>query len=198
MMIKIISMMIFLATTSLALAKAQPCGPNLQLENQTHEIAKIANSLAECPRLELLDSLCTAIKEKTPEEDPESEHSFKFENIVNSAACVDNKFDTEIQAQNKIQELWTKHNDLMVCDSNNFSVSKGYMLKFAVKVSFTDFIQAAVRWKVPLNRLDQDGLTTLDYIQNEINRLKGTEAEILLKSYYKHLRDAGAKHKSEL
>jgi len=114
------------------------------------------------------------------------------------AACV-NSSDTEEEKNRKIRDLWLAMEDELVCDSSQFDVVNGSVLKYAVSTKFDDFIRDAVKWKVNLNRVDpSDSRTVLDYVSYHIQKHKGNSIENMFDYYYTLFRDAGAKHRSEL
>jgi hypothetical protein len=115
-------------------------------------------------------------------------------------AGVDVNKDDEKTINLKVHNLWVHCEGEIYYESTNFNVSRGNFLKMSAYRSFTPFLDRAVYdWYFPLNKIDDiDGRTTLDYIQNEIEKNKGQPNEKPLQSYYDLLKKAGAKHKFEL
>lgn len=157
-----------------------------------------SNDSCPAPKPAFLNSLCGEIATQHKIEDDDSPFKFEIEKIVEEGACVVRSRDSEAQRNEKIRRMWTKYNDLFTCDSSDFNVPNGYMLKYAAMKDFEYFLKlAANTWKLPLDRVDNDGLTTLDYIQKEYQiseRAQLPEAADL-KRYYNILYKAGATHK---
>jgi hypothetical protein len=103
-------------------------------------------------------------------------------------------------AASKIRAFWAAHNDVLRCDTANFSPPNGHLLKFAVVRRSEAFLRDAVQvWKVDLNIIDRvDGKTVLDYIAAERARTTAPTVIRILDRYYRMFRDAGAKHRTEL
>ncbi len=116
------------------------------------------------------------------------------------AACVDSENDSVEVRNEKIGRMWKAfENKELVCNSLQFDVPNGNIIKYAAMMNFDTFIRDVIRWNVNLNKVDAfDGRTLLDYLSFHIERTKGGEIEKKLKYYYGILRKAGAKHKSEL
>ncbi|MNI27394.1 hypothetical protein D3C73_811290 [compost metagenome] len=75
----------------------------------------------------------------------------------------------------------------------------GNLLKYVVSYRFTEFIDDAIRWRLPLNKIDYtDNRTLLDYVKYHTVKNKGNALEELYQVYYDKLRSAGAKHRTEL
>ncbi len=151
-----------------------------------------------CPNAEhMSDSLCIAISGR--QKDSTGEFDFHYQKIIHEAACV-NKNDSEEEKIRKIQKMWKTLEDVTICNSTEFSVQDGSIVKLAVEVLSDDFIfDVTDVWKVDLNKVDKwDNRTVLDFVRDEIERHRGSAIEGTLRSYYNQLRAAGAKHGSEL
>jgi hypothetical protein len=167
--------------------------PFLVLAQADHAISD--QEVEPCPNLKKLRGLCAMIGSRMQDQKKE-DHLYRTR--IMEAACV-NSNDTEEEKNKKIRELWLAMEDELVCDSTQFDVIKGNILKYAVSNKFDDFIEDAIEWKVNLNRVDpSDNRTVLDYISFHIERNKGNALEPLFQHYHKILKSAGAKHKVEL
>jgi len=153
--------------------------------------------MCAAPKEGILNLFCRQIAIQEADQDENSPYEYKIEQYMEEAACVDRSKDSESERNEKIRAMWVKYNDMMICDGTDFDVSNGYMLKYAVSRKFEHFITlAAESWKVPLNRTDEfDSRTTLDYVQDEWKRYRGTIWEATMKRYYYILSKAGAVHK---
>jgi hypothetical protein len=147
-----------------------------------------------CPNPKKLRGLCAMIGSRMQDQKKE-DHLYRTR--IMEAACIDSS-DTEEEKNKKIRDLWMAMEDELVCDSSQFDVVRGNVLKYAVSTKNEDFIRDAIKWKINLNRVDSsDNRTVLDYISYHIQKHKGNSIENMFNYYYKLLRDAGAKHKSE-
>lgn len=147
-----------------------------------------------------MGALCSSVSDRRQDTREDSPYEYEFEERINKLACVDITKDSPEIINKKIHNWWVKNEKDIVCNETSFNVIKGNILKLAAYRSFSEFLDKAVYdWKIPLNTIDEsDGLTTLDYIKDEIAKSKDQPNEKALKSYYELLRKAGAKHKSEL
>lgn len=196
-----ISFILFLIMNSMATLNAQERNENKDLV-LNHEVQTFSNNVTdpECPRLNLVDALCTSVTERTTNDDIESEFNYKYEEILYSIVCADTANETKEEIIKKIHDVWVTHEDRFICDFPGFSVPEGNVIKLAVQREFSDFIYEVSRiWMVPLNKIDKsDGRTILDYISFEMKSFAGKPEENVLKRYYDLLQKASAKHKSQL
>ena len=152
-----------------------------------------------CPNNHQIDMLCSLIHNKLEESDLKSPHLFRYQTVIMKAACTNPDVDSPAEVRRKIQAFWRRYSDELVCDSLSFTVQKGNIIKFAVDRRFDEFLADVVDWQIDLNRIDPgDNRTVLDFIKHEEQRFKGTVIEAKMKTYYRRLRQAGAKHRSEL
>ena len=113
------------------------------------------------------------------------------------ASGVTEKDDAALRSQ-KLQATWTTYRGALVCNSLQFDVQNGSVLKYAVIRNFDAFVYFAAENKLGLTQVDQtDGRTVLDYIADHKKRT-GPEMSKTLEQYYQMLRKAGAKHAGEL
>lgn len=147
-----------------------------------------------------LVGICASISSQRQDRSRPDAYSFAFERKIYDAARVNFEMDTPQAARLKIKALWHEHPENMRCESDNFDVSQGHILKYAVATGTFALLDDASRtWGVDLNIIDpSDNKTLLDYIQDQKQRYKGSVVEITLSNYYEIMRRAGAKHRSEL
>lgn len=151
-----------------------------------------------CPNYNKLKTICMTIGNKMEEEEKDGPHKFVYQTKFHEAACV-RAGDSETVRQQKIRETWNKFENEFKCNSPRFDVRDGNLLKFAAHKEFESFLyEAAVIWKVNLNKVDADGLTVLDYLKKKIEENKGNPFEPKFRTYYNMLDKAGAKHRTEL
>ena len=152
-----------------------------------------------CPNNHRLNQLCLVMKNKLEEKDQSSPHLHLYQTIIMNAACANPDIESSASVQRKIQTFWQYYSGELTCNDPTFTVPRGNILKYGVKVGFDDFMHDVVEWKIDLNRIDpSDNKTVLDFTRDEQRRLKGTVLEAKMGNYYKLLRNAGAKHRSEL
>lgn len=155
----------------------------------------IVFSQDSCPTEKPLRNICGSVSAHDITKDGST---YSYRQKLFDAACTNLQESNEVRLE-KIQKMWAKFEDRLVCTSFQFEVQNGNLIKFGANELNDDFISDVVEWKINLNRIDpSDEATVLDYLKNKIERVKGTALEPKLKSYYERLRKAGAKHKSEL
>jgi uncharacterized delta-60 repeat protein len=154
-----------------------------------------------CPNLKKLENICIYIDSRGKDPKPKGDYEYMYQRRLLDAACVDVEKDSEEVIGQKIRKMWDAAfaQQKLNCHSMQFYPSGGNILKFAVSCKFDEFIDDAIWWKVNLNFIDEvDKETVLDYVQHQIEKNKGFNIVSKLQHYYKILREAGAKHASEL
>lgn len=160
---------------------------------------QVGTSETPCPNPKKVKNICLTIDGRTEDLDAKGKYTYMYQRMILDAACADEFKDSEEVIAEKIRNMWVKLADNMVCKSLNFDTPGAHVLKFAVSSSFDNFINDAIRWKVDLNLIDKkDNKTVLDYVKARMDSYEGSLIGDKMKIYYKMLRDAGAKHKSEL
>lgn len=94
--------------------------------------------------------------------------------------------------------MWNKYEDKLKCNSAFFPVTGGNIIKATIFKGNKDFMKLLIEWKVNLNRVDIDGRTALDYIDDQLKRETRPAITSNLKYFQRHLIHYGAKRKSEL
>jgi len=151
-----------------------------------------------CPDPLKLKNICMMVGNRMPAPKPHGEIVYRYQLALREAACVaENEVPSKVSE--KVRLAWQASENLLVCNSVQFDVMAGNLLKFAVSKKNDDFIDDVIGWGVNLNRIDpSDQRTVLDYIKFHIDRNKGNELEGKFEIYYNQFRKAGAKHSSEL
>lgn len=177
--------LILIAATSSAIAQ--------QLSPET------ARSIGACADPSKLEKLCVDVLEKRSAPDA-SPYQYYYEMRIHEAACADPEKDSEEVVARKIRHMWSSLRSHLRCNTTDFEIPRGSVLKYAIRMKAFDLItQAAGAWRVELNWVDDsDGRTLLDYVEVEIARNAGNNVEPILKNYYRILRNAGARHRIEL
>lgn len=154
---------------------------------------------ATCPNPKKVRNICMAVSERTLNGQTTGEWRYVYQTKIFEAACVDLSRDSEAKRNEKIQKMWVALENQLVCNSLQFDVVNGNIIKFALSQNFDSFIDDVSRWRVNLNRVDpDDGKTVLDYIRSKIENSPERQATLLYRHYYEKLRKAGGKHNSEL
>lgn len=149
-----------------------------------------------CPNPKKVKNLCMFIDGRTVDSD--NKFKFKYQKQIQEASCVTDSDNKETKNK-KIQAMWAKFENQLICNNLQFDVPNGNVIKYAANSLFDEFIYDVSLWKVNLNKVDEtDGRTVLDYLKYKIELKKGTPLAEKLQHYYKVLKDAGAKHKNEL
>jgi hypothetical protein len=99
---------------------------------------------------------------------------YRYEQIIWKVACAKMGRDDLETAKRKIQVWWNKYKTNCKCDSINFTVPNGNLLKFSINQSLPDFINTlVVNYDLDINFIDPtDGKNVLDYLNDEIQRFK--------------------------
>jgi hypothetical protein len=165
------------------------------------EINKYLDELFPEWQLSKLRNLCTMVSGRMKDNMSDGNYKYLYQRRIYEAAKVNRAVDSKETIIRKISTMWSVAEQLKLlnCNSTQFDVMDGNLLKYAVSYRFSEFIDEAIFWKVPLNRIDiTDDRTLLDYVQYHVNKNKGNALEGLYQIYYDKLRLAGAKHSTEL
>ena len=177
----------------------EDCAEDSAVEKHANDILKVTSAMSGCADASKLRGICGDVfqQSKAPRESP---FMYQYEIKLHQAACADPEKDSEEIVNKKLQNMWIKLDKELKCDTANWEVANGNILKYAIAVKSFDLITSAAElWHVNLNSIDStDSRTLLDYVESEMQRNKGDRMEDVLKGYYKILRKAGAKHRKEL
>lgn len=125
-------------------------------------------------------------------------YTYAYERRFAEAACIQSNDSQGVKKQ-KMQDFWNRHEASLVCNSVQFDVLDGSIIKYAVQSKFEDFIDDVISWDINLNRVDAtDNRTPLDYVQFHLQKNAGSDLEIKFKYFYQKLRKAGALHLNEI
>jgi hypothetical protein len=183
---------------------AQETDCDTQTENKLKPIMAVVAIVADetnCPNRRKFKNLCMMIGDRTLNDDPATEKQIKYmyHKRLLEAGCVDLEKDSELVKVEKIQKAWKTYEDDLKCNNSTFDVKDGHIVKYAVADKFDDFVDDVAKYRLSMNKIDSaDGMTVLDYVQDNLNKAKGSAFEAKYRSYYDKLRKAGAKHRSEL
>ncbi|MBW8359258.1 MAG: hypothetical protein K0M63_05560 [Weeksellaceae bacterium] len=171
----------------------------LSLTISTSAVSAQTSETTPCPNPKKLRGLCMFVSSKEEDPFPQGRFVWKYQRKLLEAACINVKIDSEEEIGKKIAKVWAENESTLICNNTKFDVANGSIIKFAVNLKFDEFLIDVTKWKVNLNKVDEtDAKTVLDYVHSQIEANKGLATEPVLKRYYQMLKDAGAKHKSEL
>lgn len=192
----------FFLFSSLAFAqKAEDCEDETtkEIRPMMDVVAVVAVEQPSCPNPKKLQNICMNLPDRTKDPKPKGDYEYMYQRKILDAACVDVENDSEEKVAQKVQMMWNLAGEHLNCLSIQFDANGGNILKYAVSTKFDEFLDDAIYWKINLNKVDEvDQRTVLDYVKYQIEKNKGKNIESKLQHYYKILREAGAKHKSEL
>lgn len=192
-------LLVVMTSNSYAGPKSIDCDEVTEVERKAADLVRVAAKNQECPSMEPLGDLCYQVSSRTKDPKSDDDEDYIYRTKIFAASCADPSVDSDEVVKKKIQKFWSKFKDKLTCDVNNFDVSNGNIIKYAVSHKFESFIEDVAEWGVDLNRIDPyDKRTVLDYVDYELKRLKGTSLESELKRYKETLRNAGAKYAREL
>lgn len=142
-----------------------------------------------------LSSLCNLISSQMKDPDPSSDFLYMYQKVIYQAAGVTPGGDRN-DVKKKVNQLWVQIGAVK-CNSPEFSVQNGSLLKFAVAQNFASFIEdATMVWRIApehLNRRDaSDGKNVLEYVDERIQSNRGGLLERDFRRYRELLVRAGA------
>lgn len=147
----------------------------------------------DCPPPKEIDYklLCDDIATKAKVIEKESEHyEYVYEKRILQLSCVNVEIDDEETIKRKVQLFWNKYKINCKCDSVSFNVPNGNILKFSTSKN-TDFTENLVLiYDCDINFIDPaDNRNLLDYVIDEIEKLKTTGASKSSVQVYERYRD---------
>ncbi|GGH06761.1 hypothetical protein [Pedobacter zeae] len=151
--------------------------------------------------LKQMQHICLIVGDWTAADQQDKRFKYLYQQRFYLAAKVDTLKDSPETIAEKISKMWNiyQQTGYTSCNASTFDVRDGNLLKYAVADKFEDFLQDAIKWKLDLNKIDSsDGMTLLDYIDDNLLRAKGSAFESTYKKYHDMFRKAGAKYKKEL
>ena len=145
-------------------------------------------------------SFCGDVGTVAPYTGVDGSFDYHFQKTMYTSACADMNTMSDAEINAKLRVWWNLYKKKLTCDSIQFNVPNGSIIKYAISGRVTPFIDDVIYAKLDLNVVDEsDDRTVLDYVRDEIKRQTDTSPnKKVLQEYYDKLRAAGAKHKSEL
>lgn len=143
--------------------------------------------------------LCLSIDQRKEDAKPTKKIKYRSQRLVLEGACVDVEKDSDEVIAQKVSAMWKENQKMLYCNSLTFDVQFGNVIKFAINYLDEPFLESVIAWKVDLNYVDEkDGRTVLDYVRYRYENAHPDGLKPTMDYYYKMLRKAGAKHRSEL
>lgn len=97
-----------------------------------------------------------------------------YEQLLWEFACAKMGVDDLETAKKKIQVFWNRYKTKCTCNSVNFPVKDGSVLKYSINHKFLEFIDMLVtNYELDINFIDPaDNKNLLDYFDEEVTKLK--------------------------
>lgn len=86
-----------------------------------------------CPYALNPAALCSSVSSKIKDKDQSGPYQYLYQRQVYEAACVNLDVDGDDVIANKVGDFWDANAERLVCDSTQFNVPNGSILKFAVE-----------------------------------------------------------------
>ena len=129
--------------------------------------------VCNCPEPERVDyaKICAYSRDKRVAEE-ESPVDYLFQEILLKMSCVDLKNDSQETIIQKVNCMWNKYKTKFACDSLEFNVPNGNVLKFTLNFNFPDFVYyMGDYYNVDFMFIDPaDGKTIIQYLDEEISK----------------------------
>ena len=140
----------------------------------TSQAQEKLKEVCDCPAPSIVDyaKMCSYSKDKIIAS--EESLSYLFEEILLNMSCVDLKNDSQETIIQKVNCMWNKYKTKFACDSLEFNVPNGNILKFNMNFNFPDFIYLLVdQYGLDVTFVDPaDGLTFVEYLDQEISKIQ--------------------------
>ena len=132
------------------------------------------NDICDCPAPERVDYAKISRYIRDKEKSLEASLTFLFEEHLLKMSCVDLKNDTRETIIQKVNCMWNIYKTKFACDSLEFNVPNGNVLKFAMNFNFPDAIYLLVdHYGLDVTFIDPaDGLSFIGYLDQEISKTK--------------------------
>ena len=126
--------------------------------------------VCNCPEPERVDyaKICSYTRDKKIAK--EESLNYLFQEILLKMSCVDLKNDSQETIIQKVNCMWNKYKTKFACDSLEFNVPNGNVLKFTLNFNFPDFVYyMGDYYNVDFMFIDPaDGKTIIQYLDEEI------------------------------
>ncbi len=119
-------------------------------------------------------------------------YEYLYEKRLLQFACVDLKNDDEETILRKVKLFWNNYRTKCKCDAINFNIPNGNILKYSIAKNTFDFIETLVLdYELDINFADPaDGKNLLDYVNDEIEKMKVQGASKSSIQVYEKYRDS--------
>jgi hypothetical protein len=202
---RLLMLSLLLATaTSYAAEQHEECATDDTVKAQASALLKVAEKIEAdgCPAPKPTDykAFCDSIaaKEK-PLGNDQKLFDFAYEKRLMTLSCADVEKDGLEIATSKVGRMWSKYNKSFKCQSTEFNVPKGSVLKFALTHNFTPFLETIVStYNLDINFIDpEDKRNLMDYLNDELQSTISSQGPShprvkVLKEYKVLLEDLGA------
>lgn len=137
-------------------------------------------------------AICGDIAARNRIQGPDAKYyEFHYEKRIWDLSCADPHVDTEEVSKQKIGIMWNKYKKDFKCDSLEFNVQNGNLLKFSISQSMPEVIETlAITLGLDINFVDPaDNKNVLDYVNFEITRLSKLQNSAAVIKIYNEYRD---------
>lgn len=167
-----------------------------------HAQEHVAPAVEPCPlQKDLLLGMCRDILlRRMIAEDDTTDLVYFWEARLIQLACADGIVDPALR-MTTIRKWWHTHKNDLICPSDKTQyVLRPHVLAYAIGMHDEDFVRYLIEeYKLELDMLmdiGNDTGTVMDYLVNE--RGRNPQAASTYDKFYRWLKDAGARHASEL
>jgi hypothetical protein len=159
--------------------KHEECNADDSVTAQASALLKVAEKLeadgcTKRPAVSDFKAICSDISARTKAPANESEsYEFYYEKRIWELSCANPGTDDEKTANAKINKMWNKYKKDFKCDTLDFALSNGNILKFSLSQKMPEVIETlAGTYGLDINFVDpKDNMNVLDYVNNEIKKL---------------------------
>jgi hypothetical protein len=147
------------------------CQSSSNFEVNLNELETVAAVADGCPAPEKVDyaKICSYSRDKklAPED---SELNYLFEQQILKMSCATEGKDSPQAIKQKTSIMWNTYRTKFACDSLEFNVPNGNILKFSMNFNFPDFIYTMVNtYDLDMDFKDPaDNKTIIEYLDEEI------------------------------
>jgi hypothetical protein len=155
----------------------------------------VAQERNSCPYTDGLTELKSAIDQRLRDSSITGYNWVHFD-ILSKVACADKTSDKQLQ-QARMQLMWQQYKNEPVAKDTTLTLKE--LLCYAVAKRYGPLLlEAANRWKLDLNAIDENRYqTVLDYLDEQINDAD-EKTKLMLNEYRTVLTNAGAKNRNEI
>ncbi len=130
------------------------------------------NDTCPPPNKHFYKAICGDIAARNKAPDGERQYyEYNYEKRIWEASCINIGIDDEETILKKLRIFWNKYKTKCTCDSLDFHIPNGNLLKFALSQKMPELIETlADAYGLDINFIDpKDGMNLLDYVLSQIS-----------------------------